>query len=177
MTRMVFRPSPAAIVYTTLLVAGLLVFVWLHWRGQRQVELIVFMILTLLATTLYTIRGELSLSTEVREIAGRRTWLGIPLRKTVVRLGADDTMHLTEDLTHNKGGQGVGVSHRLEASGELISQQTSEPGPYILLSESYIRNRAMLEDFAHSAARSLDVSLHDSRKFTERVARYKQDQR
>ncbi|CAB1075299.1 hypothetical protein D1AOALGA4SA_3119 [Olavius algarvensis Delta 1 endosymbiont] len=39
----------------TALVAGLLVFVWLHWRGQRQTELIVFTVLTILASTLYRV--------------------------------------------------------------------------------------------------------------------------
>ena len=76
MNRIVLKPSPAALFITSALVAGLLVFVWLHWRGQRQVELVVFSVLSVLAASLYTLRSELSLSVTSREISGERTCTG-----------------------------------------------------------------------------------------------------
>ena len=168
MNKVVFKSSPKALVFTTALVAGLLVFVWLHWRGQRQVELVVFSVLTALAATLYTLRGDLSLSVATREISGRRTWLGVAFLKTVVRLGPDDALYLTEEIAHGKG-QGISVWHRLEASGQLVSHQGDKPGPYVLISQTWVPNRIKLVKFAEQASQSLGVSLEDSRKFTERL--------
>ncbi len=54
-----------------------------------------------------------------REITGKRTWLGMSIRKMTIRIGADDALYLTEDLTHNKESQGVAFRHdrcRLEAA-------------------------------------------------------------
>ena len=168
MNNVVFKPSPAALFYTTALVAGLLVFVWLHWRGQRQTALVVFSVLTALAATLYTLRGELSLSVTSREISGKRTWLGVAIRKIVVRVGSGDALYLTEEIVR-RGTQGVSVWHRLEASGQLVSHQSDKPGSYILASQNWPPNRAKLVEFAEQASRSLGVPLQDNRKFTERV--------
>lgn len=172
MNSVVFKLSPKAMVYITLFVAGLLVFVWLHWRGQRQTELVVFSVLTALAATLYTIRSEVGLSMS-RELYGTRRWLGLTITKIVVRVGAEDRLYLTEDLTHNKGTQGVGVFHRLEASGQLVSHERDEPGPYIMASEAWTPNRAKLEVFAEQASKTLGVPLEDTRKFTERVKKHR----
>jgi hypothetical protein len=168
MNNVVFKPSPTALFYTTALVAGLLVFVWLHWRGQRQVALVVFSVLTVLAASLYTLRGELNLSVTSREVSGKRTWLGIAVRKIVVRVGSGDALYLTEEIVR-KGTQGVSVWHKLEAAGELISRRSDEPGPFILASQTWPPNRAKLVEFAERASESLGVSLEDNRKFTERV--------
>jgi hypothetical protein len=173
MNKVVFHLSLKAAIMISILVAGLLVFVWLHWRGQRQVELVVFSVLTVLATTLYTVRGEVYLTLPTREITGKRTWLGVPIRRIVVRVGSEDELHLTEDITHSTKGQGITVAHQLEASGQLLSHQSTEPGPYILISESHPKNRAMLEAFAKDASRCLGVPLNDTRRFTERLAEYR----
>ncbi len=173
MKNVVFKLSPTVLFYITALVAGLLVFVWLHWRGERQTALVVFLVLTALAVSLYTLRGELSLSTVSREISGKRIWLGMVIYKIVVRVGSDDALYLEEELVR-RGTQGVSVWHRLEASGQLVSHRSDKPGsdkpgPYILASQSWPPNRVKLVEFAEQASQSLGVSLQDNRKFTERV--------
>jgi hypothetical protein len=168
MNKVVFKLSPKALFFTTALVAGLLVFVWLHWRGQRQTELIVFSVLSVLAASLYTLRGELSLSATSRDISGKRTWLGVTIRKITVRVGSGDALYLKEEIVR-KGTQGVSVWHQFEAAGQLVSHQSDKPGPYILGSQTWPPNRAKLVEFAERASQSLGVSLEDSRKFTERV--------
>ncbi|MDX1610148.1 MAG: hypothetical protein R3225_08505 [Halofilum sp. (in: g-proteobacteria)] len=177
MDRVVFRLSPKAMVYVTVLIAGLLVFVWLHWRGQRQVELIVFSLITALAATLYTLTSELSLSPTRREVTGKRTWLGMPIHRIAVRVGTEDALHLTEEITQHRTGQGISVWHRLEASGELLSRTTEEPGPYILASQTWPPHRARLVSFAERAANSLGVPLEDSREFTERIEKIRGNDR
>jgi hypothetical protein len=168
LNNVVFKPSPAALFITTALVAGLLVFVWLHWRGQRQVALVVFSVLTVLAASLYTLRGELSLSITSREVSGKRTWLGVAISKIVVRVGSDDALYLTEDIVR-KGTQGISVWHQLEASGQLVSHGSDQPGPYVLASHTWEPNCAKLVEFSRQASEALGVSLQDNRKFTERV--------
>lgn len=168
MNKIVLKPSPTALFITTALVAGLLVFVWLHWRGQRQVPLVVFSVLSVLAASLYTLRSELSLSVTSREISGKRTWLGVAIRKIVVRVGSDDTLNLTEEIAHT-GTQGVSVWHNLEASGQLVSHRSGAPGSFVLASQTWPPNRVKLAEFAAQAADSLRVSLQDNRKFTERT--------
>ena len=157
MNKTTFKISPKVLFIITALVAGLLVFVWLHWRGQRQTELIVFSVLTVLALTLYTLRSELSLSMTNREICGKLTWLGLAIRKTAVRVGSDDTLYLTEDISHGK--QKIFVWHQLEASGQLVSPRSEAPGPYVLASQIWPPNRAKLENFSGKASQILGVAL------------------
>jgi hypothetical protein len=171
MNKTIFKISPKVLFIITALVAGLLVFVWLHWRGNRQTELIVFSVLTVLALTLYTLRSELSLSVTSREICGKLTWLGLAIRKTVVRVGSDDALHLTEEISH--GRQRIFVWHQLEATGELASPRSDAPGPYVLASQTWLPNRVKLEDFSAKASQFLGVALEDSRKFTERVSKFR----
>jgi Zn-dependent protease with chaperone function len=173
MNKVVFKLSLKTLFFITVLVAGLLVFVWLHWRGQRQVELIVFSVLAALAVSLYTLQFELRLSVPSREITGTRTWLGVALRKIAVRIGSRDTLFLTEELARGES-QGVTVWHQLEASGQLVSDQldpnrSDKPDRHVLASQPTPRNRAKLAEFAQHAAKSLGVPLEDTRKFTERV--------
>jgi hypothetical protein len=85
--RVDFRITPKGLYGNTVLVAGLLFFVWVHWHGQRHVELVVFSVLAVLAISLYTLRSGLCLSLKNREISGTRTWLGMAIRKVVVRVG------------------------------------------------------------------------------------------
>ena len=171
MSNTTFKISPKVLFIITALVAGLLVFVWLHWRGQRQTELIVFSVLTVLALTLYTLRSELSLSMTNREICGKLTWLGLAIRKTVVRVGSDDTLYLTEEISH--GSQKIFVWHQLEASGQLVSPRKNASGPYVLASQTWPPNCLKLEDFSENAAQIFGVALEDSRKFTERVNHFR----
>lgn len=170
-----FPMSFKARVYSAIFVAGLLVFVYLHWRGQRQVELAVFSVLTALAATLFTIRGEVSLASGSREITGQRSWIGIPVRKIVVRVGSNDALYLTEDITHSSNGQGIHIVHELRAAGRLVSHDIDEPGPYIVIREGGPKNRARLEKFTEDIAESLGVPIDDSRRFTERLAKYRDD--
>jgi len=170
--KVVFRLSAKSALFTTFLVAGLLVFVWVHWRGQRQTELIVFSVLTVLAMTIYTVRTELSLSVGSREISGKRIWLGIAIRTVTVRVGSGDALYLTEDVV-NSGTQGIDVWHKLEASGQLVSPQSDAPGPYVLSSQVWVRRHARLAEFAGQAAEILGVPLQDSRKFTEGIDRFR----
>lgn len=171
MNKTIFKISPKVIFINTALVAGLLVFVWLHWRGQRQTELIVFSVLTILASTLYTLRSELSLSGTSREICGKLTWLGLAIRRRVVRVGLDDALYLTEEISSRS--QKIFVWHQLEASGRLVSPRSDAPGPYVLISQTWPPNCVKLEDFAEKASQSLGVALEDSRKFTERVNKFR----
>ena len=171
MHKTTFKISPKVLFIFTALLAGLLVFVWLHWRGQRQTELIVFSVLTILASTLYTVRSELSLSITNREISGKLNWLGLAIRKTVVRVGLDDALYLTEEISHEN--QKIFVWHQLEAAGQLISPKSDAPGPYILVSQTWTPNCIKLEDFAEKAAQLLGVALEDSRKFTESLNKYR----
>ena len=173
MNKIIFKTPPKSLFGITALVAGLLVFVWLHWRGQRQTELIVFSVLTVLASTLYTLRRELNLSITSREICGKLTWLGLAIRTVVVRVGSNDALYLKEEITHARQGQGIFVWHQLEASGQLDSPRSNAPGPYVLASQTWVPNRARLADFAEQAAQFLGVSLEDSRKFTEKVSKFR----
>jgi hypothetical protein len=167
MSKVVFKSSPKSLIVITMLVAGLLVFVWLHWRGERQTELIIFSVLAVLATTLYTIRAELSLSVTSRELCGVRLWLGLPIRKTVVRVGSGDALYLTEEIVRQK--QGIAVYYQLKASGQLLSQGDNTQGPFVLASQMWTSNRAKLVDFAEEASQTLGIALEDSRTFTEQV--------
>jgi hypothetical protein len=173
MNKVVFKLSLKTLFFTTVLVAGLLAFDWVHWHGQRQTELVVFSVLTALAVSLYTLQFELSLSVTNREITGKRTWLGVAIRKIVVRIGARDTLFLTEELVRGNS-RGVTVWHHLEASGQLVPDQldpnrSNKPVRHVLASQPSPRNRAKLAEFAQHAAKSLGVSLEDTRKFTERL--------
>jgi hypothetical protein len=168
--RVVFKISPQVLFAITALVAGLLVFVWLHWYGERQVELIVFSVLTVLAISLYSFRCDLCLSLASREISRKHTWLGMVISKRVVRVGMSDALYLTEDIHHGKS-QKVFIYHQLEVSGQLLSPRGDHPAPYALNSQTWVPNRIKLEEFAQQAAKSLRVSLQDSRKFTNRLER------
>jgi hypothetical protein len=161
----IFKLSPKAKIFISILVAGLLVFVYLHWQGQRHTELIVFLVLTALAMTLYTIRGEVSLEPAKREVTARRRWLGWPVRHVVIRLGINDELFLKDDVTHSQKGSGIHVAYDLEASGKVVSHNITEPGPYLVISEGYARNKAALVAFARQAAEVLRVPLHDSRRY------------
>jgi hypothetical protein len=164
MNNVIFRISPKAIYGITALVVGLLVFDWVHWHGQRQTELVVFSVLTAIALSLYSLSNELGLSLTNREISSKSTWLGVALRKKVVRVGTDDTLYLTEETARGSG-QGFTVWHSLEASGQLVSHQGDYPAPYVLGSQQSKSNRKKLETFAQEAAKCLGVSLEDNRKF------------
>lgn len=172
MDRASFTLSPKANIFITIFVAGLLVFVYLHWRGERQIELIVFSVLTLLAATLYSIRGEVSLEPAMRELTTRRTWLGWPVRNVVFRVGAEDALYLKEDIYHSSSGPGIHIKHVLEVTGEVLSHDIDQPGPYIVISEGYAKNKVALEAFARHAAERLSVPLHDSRKFTDSLEKH-----
>jgi hypothetical protein len=163
MNKVVFRLSLKVVIVNTNLVAGLLVFVWVHWRGQRQVELVVFSVLSVLAVSLYTVRSELSLSARSREVSGKRLWLGMVIHKVVVRVGVGDALYLTEELARGEG-SGFSIWHQLEASGQLISNKGEHPQRYTLTSQHWPSHQKRLEKFAQLAAKSLRVSLHDCRK-------------
>jgi hypothetical protein len=167
--RVVFRITPKGLYGNTALVTGLLVFAWVHWHGQRQVELVIFSVLAVLAISLYTVRSELCLSLRNREISGTRSWLGMALRKVVVRVGVRDGLYLTEDIIRGKS-SGSTICHQLEASGQLLSPG-DKPGPYALSSHSWLPHRIRVEAFAEQAAKSLRVSLEDSRGVKNRLAK------
>jgi hypothetical protein len=168
--RVVFRITPKGLYGNTVLVTGLLVFVWVHWRGQRHVELVVFSVLAVLAISLYTLRSELCLSLGNREISGTRTWLGIAIRKIVVRVGVRDALYLTEDRISGES-HGSSIYHQLEASGQLLSPRSDKPEPYTLSSHTWLPHRIRLEEFAEQAVKSLRVSLEDSREVNNRLAK------
>jgi hypothetical protein len=165
--RVVFNITPKGLYGNTLLVAGLLFFVWVHWHGQRHVELVVFSVLVVLAISLYSLRSELCLSLRNREISGTRTWLGMAIRKVVVRVGVGDALYLTEESISGKS-HGSSIYHQLEASGQLLFPRGDHPAPYALNSQTWVPNRIKLAEFAQQAAKSLRVPLEDSRKFTNR---------
>ena len=165
MTNAIFKLSPKATIFISILVAGLLVFVYLHWHGQRHTELIVFLVLTALAASLYTIRGEVSLEPGMRELSAKRFWLGWPVRHVVIRVGSDDELFLKEDVTHSRQGSGIHVAYDLKASGEVVSHDIKEAGPYLVISEGYEKNKIALEAFAQRAAETLSVPLHDDRRY------------
>jgi hypothetical protein len=168
--RVVFRITPKGLYGNTVLVAGLLFFVWVHWHGQRPVELVVFSVLAVLAISLYTLRSELCLSLGNREISGTRTWLGIALRKVAVRVGVRDALYLTEESIRGSS-HGSSIYHQLEAAGQLLSPGSDQPGPYVLSSHAWLPHRIRLEEFAEQAAKSLGVSLEDSREVKNRLAK------
>jgi hypothetical protein len=168
--RVVFRITPKGLYGNTVLVAGLLFFVWVHWHGQRQVELVVFSVLAVLAISLHTLRSELCLSLKNRGISGTRTWLGMAIRKVVVRVGVREALYLTEDIISGNS-YGSSICHQLEASGQLLSPRSDQPGPYALSSHTCLPHRIKLEEFAEQAAKSLRVSLEDSREVKNRLAK------
>ncbi len=172
MNRTDFHLSMQGLIVNALLVAGLLLFVWLHWRGERQTELIIFSILAILATSLYTIRSELSVADTSRELTVQHLWLGIPLSKTIVRIGRDDSLRLTEDILYHRKGQGATIAHGLEATGQMISASTSVPGSHELKTVADAGHKAKLDKFARQAADTLSIDLHDEREFTSPFRRY-----
>ena len=172
-----FRMSTPALVYSLIFLAVSVWLAWWGWSAGRPIQFILFVGVSMFAASLLTIRGELSLSRGTRVITGKRTWLGFPVHHIAVRLGSDDALHLTEDVTSGRGTQGIDVAHRLEASGQLVNKQTDKPGPYIVLSESHIRNRADLEQFAEEAAEVLRVRLEDSREYKERVRLFREERK
>jgi len=96
--RVVFNITPKGLYGNTVLVAGLLFFVWAHWHGQRHVELVVFAVLAVLAISLYSLRSEPCLLLRNREISGTRTWLGMAIRKVVVRVGVCVLIRVGDDV-------------------------------------------------------------------------------
>jgi len=97
-----FRRSLKVFIFTSILVAGLGAFVWLHYRGQRITELYIFSVLFALSLTLYAMTKTLSMNIENREITGRFNWLGYPLSKIVVRIPIDGSLVLREEREHSK---------------------------------------------------------------------------
>ena len=168
--RVVFNITPKGLYGNTVLVAGLLFFVWVHWHSQRHVELVVFSVLAVLAISLYSLRSELCLSLRNREISGTRTWLGMAIRKVVVRVGVRDALYLTEDIISGKS-SGSTICHQLEASGQLQSPRSDKPEPYTISSHTWLPHRIRLEAFAEQAAKSLRVSLEDSRGVKNKLAK------
>jgi hypothetical protein len=167
--RVIFNITPKGLYGNTVLVAGLLFFVWVHWHGQRHVELVVFSVLAVLAISLYSLRSELCLLLRNRQISGTRTWLGMAIRKVVVRVGVGDALYLTEDIISGDS-HGSSICHQLEASGQLQSPG-DKPGPYSLSSHTWLPHRIRLEAFAEQTAKSLRVSLEDSREVKNRLAK------
>jgi hypothetical protein len=68
-----FRRSLKVLIFTSILVAGLGAFVWIHYRGQRIPELSVFSVLFVLSLSLYGMKKDLAMDTHSREITGRFT--------------------------------------------------------------------------------------------------------
>ncbi len=164
MNSVVFRPSPIALFYTSVFVAGLLVFVWLHWRGGRQTEFYVFAVLAALAATLYTLRGSVSVEASKRELTARKTWLGMAYSTAVVRVDAEGKLYLNEELKA-KQSQGTSVWQVLEADGRVLSETAEGPGPYPLMQQQWVKNRHKLAEFAEHASRILRVPLEDNRTY------------
>ena len=99
-----FRRSLKVFIFTSILVAGLGAFVWLHYRGQRITELYIFSVLFVLSLSLYSMKKDLAMNIQRREITGRFTWLGFPLSKIVVRVPTDGSLALIEDREPGSSG-------------------------------------------------------------------------
>ena len=164
MSKAVFRPSLKARIVNAILVAGLLVVVYAHWNGQRHTELIIFLVLTVLALSLFTLRGEVSLDAARREFTAKRLWLFWAVRNVVFRVGINDELFLEEDIIRHNRGTGFNVVVEFRVTGQVVSKSVQEPPPYIVISEEAARNKAALVAFVEQAAQALRLPLNDNRK-------------
>jgi len=159
-----FRSSLKVFIFTSLLVAGLGAFVWIHYRGQRIPELYIFSVLFVLSLSLYSITKTLSMNLQRREITGRFNWLGYPLSKTVVRVPIDGSLVLMEDREHSESGH-VGIWLCLCVSGELVEGGSDDEPPYEVIRHVHLPNREILTSCAEDAAKKLNVPLIDKRRY------------
>jgi hypothetical protein len=159
-----FRRSLKVFIFTSILVAGLGVFVWLHYQGQRITELIIFSVLFALSLTLYSMTKTLSMNVQRREITGRFNWLGYPLAKTVLRVPVDGSLVLTEYREHGKSGN-LGIWLCLCVNGELVQGSSDDGPPYEVIRQVHPPNREILLRCAEDAARQLNVPLIDNRRY------------
>ena len=159
-----FRRSLKVLIFTSILVAGLGIFVWLHYHGQRITELTVFSVLFALSLTLYSMTKTLSMDIQRREITGRFNWLGYPLAKTVVRVPIDGSLVLTEHREHGRSGN-LGVWLCLCVTGELVEGSLADGPPYEVIRHVHPRNCEILLSCAEDAAKQLNVPLIDERRY------------
>ena len=161
-----FRRSLKVLIFTSIFVAGLGVFVWLHYRGQRITELYIFSVLFVLSLSLYSMTKTLSMNVQSREITGRFNWLGFPLSKIVVRVPVNGSLLLTEE--RERGGSGnVGVWLCLCVNGELVEGGSDDEPPYEVIRHEHFPNREILTSCAEDAAKQLNVPLIDERRYKE----------
>ena len=161
-----FRRSLKVLIFTSILVAGLGAFVWLHYRGQRITELYIFSVLFALSLTLYGMKKDLAMNIQSREITGRFTWLGFPLSKIVVRVPIDGSLVLKEERERTESGH-VGVWLCLCITGELVEGGSDDEPPYEVVRHVHPPNREILTSCAEDAAKQLNVPLIDERRYKE----------
>jgi len=159
-----FRRSLKVFIFTSILVAGLGAFVWIHYRGQRILELSIFSVLFVLSLSLYSMTKTLSMNVHSREITGRFNWLGFPLSKIVVRVPIDGSLVLMEERERNESGH-VGVWLCLCVSGELVEGSSDDEPPYEVIRHVHLPNREILTSCAEDAAKKLNVPLIDERRY------------
>lgn len=161
-----FRRSLKVFIFTSILVAGLGAFVWLHYRGQRITELYIFSVLFVLSLSLYSMKKDLAMNIQRREITGRFTWLGFPLSKIVVRVPTDGSLALIEDREPGSSGN-LGVWLCLCVSGEIVEGGSDEEPPYEVIRHCHLPNREILTKCAEDASKKLNVPLIDERRYKE----------
>ena len=161
-----FSRSLKVLIFTSILVAGLGVFVWLHYRGQRITELYIFSVLFVLSLSLYSMTKTLSMNVQSREITGRFNWLGFPLSKIVVRVPVDGSLELIEELEPGRSGN-VGVWLCLRVTVELVEGGPDDEPPYEIIRHEHLPNREILTSCAENAAKQLNVPLIDERRYKE----------
>jgi len=161
-----FRRSLKVLIFTSILVAGLGAFVWLHYRGQRITELYIFSVLFVLSLSLYSMTKTLSMNVQSREITGRFNWLGFPLSKIVVRVPIDGSLVLVEEREPGSS-TNVGVWLCLCVNGELVKGGSDDEPPYEVIRHEHLPNREILTRCAEDAAKQLDVPLIDERRYKE----------
>ena len=161
-----FRRSLKVLIFISILVAGLGVFVWLHYRGQRITELYIFSVLFVLSLSLYAMTKTLSMNVQSREITGRFNWLGFPLSKIVVRVPINGSLVLKEEREPGSSGN-VGVWLCLCVNGELVQGGSNDEPPYELIRHEHLPNREILTSCAEDAAKQLNVPLIDERRYKE----------
>jgi hypothetical protein len=159
-----FRRSLKVLIFTSILVAGLGAFVWIHYRGQRIPELYIFSVLFVLSVSLYGMKKDLAMNILSREITGRFNWLGFPLAKIVVRVPIDGSLVLMEDREHSDSGN-VGVWLCLCVTGELVEGGSDDESPYEVIRHVHLPNREILTRCAEDASKQLNVPLIDKRRY------------
>ena len=161
-----FRRSLKVLIFTSILVAGLGAFVWIHYRGQRIPELSVFSVLFVLSLSLYAMKKDLAMDIRSREITGRFTWLGFPLSKIVVRVPIDGSLVLTEEREPGNSGN-LQVWLCLCVAGEIVEGGSNDESPYEVIRHFHLPNREVLTKCAEDASKQLNVPLIDERRYKE----------